>query len=61
MPVPGALCLGQIHGCDDLGCGEVSNDYDHYWTKDGKTVLGGPSDGTPPNNDPSYRVWKPDY
>jgi hypothetical protein len=56
------ITLGQIHGCDDLGrCGTVSNDYDHYWTKDGKTVIGGPSDGSRPNNDLSYREWHPDY
>jgi hypothetical protein len=56
------ITLGQIHGCDDLGnCATVSNDYDHYWTKDGRTVVGGPSDGSRPNNDPSYREWHPDY
>ena len=54
------ITLGQIHGCDDLGnCGEVSNDYDYYWTKDGKTVVGGASDGSPPG--PEYHAWKPDY
>ena len=56
------ITLGQIHGCDDLGnCGTVSNDYDYYWTKDGKTVVGGPSDGKPPAHDPQYRPWHPDY
>lgn len=56
------ITLGQIHGCDDLGnCTEVSNDYQYYWTKDGKTVVGGPSDGTPPGHDPQYRKWTPDY
>lgn len=56
------ITLGQIHGCDDIGnCATVSNDYDHYWTKDGRTVVGGPSDGSPPNNDPSFRQWHPDY
>jgi hypothetical protein len=55
------ITLGQVHGCDDLGnCATVSNDYDHYWTKGGK-VVGGPSDGSPPQNDPSYREWHPDY
>jgi uncharacterized protein YbdZ (MbtH family) len=54
------ITLGQIHGCDDLGnCQEVSNDYDYYWTKDGKTVVGGPSDGSPPG--PEYHKWTPDY
>ncbi|MBV8360423.1 MAG: hypothetical protein JO189_21195 [Deltaproteobacteria bacterium] len=54
------ITLGQIHGCDDLGnCGEVSNDYENYWTKDGRTVVGGPSDGSPPG--PEYHKWMPDY
>jgi hypothetical protein len=54
------ITLGQIHGCDDLGnCTTVSNDYKHYWTKDGRTVVGGPSDGSPPG--PQYHQWKPDY
>jgi len=54
--------LGQIHGCDDLGnCAEVSNDYQYYWTKDGKTIVGGPSDGSPPNSDNQYHRWTPDY
>jgi len=56
------ITLGQIHGCDDLGnCQTVSNDYQNYWTKDGRTVVGGPSDGKPPNHDPQYRKWTPDY
>lgn len=56
------ITLGQIHGCDDLGnCQTVSNDYQYYWTKDGRTVVGGPSDGTPPNHDPRYHKWTPDY
>lgn len=56
------VTLGQIHGCDDLGnCGTISNDYQYYWTKDGRTVVGGPSDGTPPGHDPQYRPWHPDY
>ncbi|MBV8452838.1 MAG: hypothetical protein JOZ29_11265 [Deltaproteobacteria bacterium] len=54
------ITLGQIHGCDDLGnCGEVSNDYQNYWTKNGRTVVGGPSDGSPPG--PEYHKWTPDY
>ena len=54
------ITLGQIHGCDSLGnCGEVSNDYQYYWTKDGRTVVGGPSDGSPPG--PLYHKWTPDY
>ena len=54
------VTLGQIHGCDDLGnCQEISNDYQHYWTRDGRTVVGGPSDGTPPG--PEYHKWTPDY
>jgi len=54
------ITLGQIHGCDDLGnCTEVSNDYQYYWTKDGRTVIGGPSDGSPPG--PEYHKWMPDY
>ncbi len=56
------ITLGQIHGCDDLGnCGTISNDYQYYWTKDGRTVVGGPSDGTRPGHDPQYRQWHPDY
>jgi len=54
------ITLGQIHGCDDLGnCQTVSNDYQHYWTRDGRTVVGGPSDGSPPG--PDYHKWTPDY
>ena len=54
------ITLGQIHGCDDLGnCGEISNDYENYWTKDGRTVVGGPSDGSLPG--PEYHKWTPDY
>ncbi len=54
------ITLGQIHGCDDLGnCTEVSNDYQYYWTKDGRTIVGGPSDGSPPG--PEYHKWTPDY
>ncbi len=56
------ITLGQIHGCDDIGnCTTVSNDYQYYWTKDGRTVVGGPSDGRPPGHDPQYRKWTPDY
>lgn len=54
------ITLGQIHGCDDNGnCSTVSNDYQHYWTKDGRAVVGGPSDGSPPG--PEYHKWTPDY
>jgi hypothetical protein len=54
------ITLGQIHGCDDLGnCTEVSNDYQYYWTKDGRTIVGGPSDGSSPG--PEYHKWTPDY
>jgi uncharacterized protein YbdZ (MbtH family) len=54
------ITLGQIHGCDDVGnCTTVSNDYSYYWTKDGRTVVGGPSDGSPPG--PEYHKWTPDY
>jgi hypothetical protein len=54
------ITLGQIHGCDDLGnCSTVSNDYQNYWSKDGRTVVGGPSDGSPPG--PEYHKWTPDY
>ena len=54
------ITLGQIHGCDDLGnCTTVSNDYQNYWTKDGSSVVGGPSDGSAPG--PEYRKWMPDY
>jgi hypothetical protein len=54
------ITLGQIHGCDDIGnCTTVSNDYQNYWTKDGRAVVGGPSDGSPPG--PEYHKWTPDY
>ena len=54
------VTLGQIHGCDDLGnCSTISNDYQYYWSKDGRTVVGGPSDGSPPG--PEYHKWTPDY
>jgi hypothetical protein len=56
------VTLGKIHGCDDLGnCTEVYNDYQYYWTKDGRTVVGGPSDGSIPNHDLQYHRWTPDY
>ena len=54
------ITLGLVHGCDDLGdCGEMSNNYQYYWTKDGRTVVGGPSDGSPPGS--KYHRWTPDY
>lgn len=55
------MTLGQIHGCDDLGnCTEVSSEDQYHWTKDGKTLVGGPSDGTSPGHD-QCRKWTPDY
>ena len=54
------ITLGQIHGCDDLGnCQTIPNDYQNYWSKDGRTVVPGPSDGSPPG--PEYHKWTPDY
>jgi hypothetical protein len=54
------ITLGQIHGCDDIGnCSTQSNDYQNHWVAPNGSVVGGPSDGSPPG--PGYRTWTPDY
>jgi hypothetical protein len=47
------ITLGQIHGCDDNGkCSTQPNDFQNHWVAPDGSVVGGPSDGSPPG--PSY-------